>query len=43
MARSHEGRVLLDLRTVPPAADVELTKLLKQAVESAGRDLKDHP
>ncbi len=43
MTRSHEGRVLLDLRTVPPAADVELTKLLKHAVESAGRDLKDHP
>ncbi len=43
ISRSQEGRVLLDLRTVPPAADMELTKLLKEAVESAGRDLKDHP
>jgi L-seryl-tRNA(Ser) seleniumtransferase len=43
MTRSYEGRVLVDLRTVPPAADAELTNLLKEAVESAGRDLKDRP
>lgn len=38
MTRSNEGRVLLDLRTVSPDSDTELTQLLKDAVENAGRE-----
>jgi L-seryl-tRNA(Ser) seleniumtransferase len=34
MARSHEGRVLLDLRTVAPRGDAMLTELLQEAIES---------
>ena len=33
VARIHEGRVLLDLRTIPPAEDALLDQLLRQALE----------
>ena len=33
IVRIHEGRVLLDLRTIPPAEDALLAQLLKQALE----------
>jgi L-seryl-tRNA(Ser) seleniumtransferase len=36
MTRSQDGRVLLDLRTVAPGDDARLTRLLKDAMESAG-------
>jgi L-seryl-tRNA(Ser) seleniumtransferase len=32
VVRIHEGRVLLDLRTIPPAEDDLLTQLLRQAL-----------
>src|SRR6202034_1184353 len=33
VVRIHEGRVLLDLRTIPPAEDAILAQLLRQALE----------
>ena len=33
VVRIHEGRVLLDLRTIAPAEDAILTQLLIQALE----------
>jgi L-seryl-tRNA(Ser) seleniumtransferase len=45
IARSHQGRILLDLRTVPPEQDPILTKLLQQAVASIGTspELQEQP
>ena len=40
ITRSREGRVLLDLRTVPPEEDAKLTQLLKEAVESVGKAIE---
>jgi L-seryl-tRNA(Ser) seleniumtransferase len=37
VARSHQARILLDLRTVPPEQDPTLTRLLQQAITSVGR------
>ena len=37
IVRSHQGRILLDLRTVPPEQDAILTQLLQQAIVSVGR------
>jgi hypothetical protein len=33
VVRIHEGRVLLDLRTIPPAEDAILAQLLRRALE----------
>ena len=33
VVRIHEGRVLLDLRTIPPTEDVLLAQLLRQTLE----------
>jgi L-seryl-tRNA(Ser) seleniumtransferase len=45
IARSHLGRIVLDLRTVPPEQDLTLTRLLQQAVSRAGRspELQEQP
>jgi L-seryl-tRNA(Ser) seleniumtransferase len=45
IARSHQGRILLDLRTVPPEQDPILTKLLQQAIANIGRspELQEQP
>jgi hypothetical protein len=45
IARSHQGRILLDLRAVPPEQDPILTKLLQQAIASIGRspELQEQP
>jgi L-seryl-tRNA(Ser) seleniumtransferase len=37
IVRSHQGRILLDLRTVPPEQDAILAQLLQQAIVSGGR------
>ena len=37
IARSHQARILLDLRTVPPEQDAALTRLLQQVISSLGR------
>ena len=33
VVRIHEGRILLDLRTIPPAEDDILAQLLRQALK----------
>jgi L-seryl-tRNA(Ser) seleniumtransferase len=40
MARTHERRVLLDLRTVAPNEDAKLTQVLKEAIDS---ELEEQP
>lgn len=44
IARSHQGRILLDLRTVPREHDPMLSQLLQQAVTSIGRspEMQEH-
>lgn len=37
IARSHQARLVLDLRTVPPHLDSTLTRLLQQAIAGVGR------
>jgi L-seryl-tRNA(Ser) seleniumtransferase len=45
ITRSHQGRILLDLRTVPPDQDPTLTQLLQQTIASVGRspELQEQP
>jgi L-seryl-tRNA(Ser) seleniumtransferase len=45
IARSHQARTLLDLRTVPPEQDTTLMQLLQQAIAGVGRssELQEHP
>jgi L-seryl-tRNA(Ser) seleniumtransferase len=45
MTRSHEGRVLLDLRTVAPREDAMLMELLQEAIESVvpAGELEEQP
>jgi L-seryl-tRNA(Ser) seleniumtransferase len=45
IARSHQGCILLDLRTVPPQQDPTLTHLLQQAIADVGRspELQEQP
>jgi L-seryl-tRNA(Ser) seleniumtransferase len=45
IVRSHQGRILLDLRTVPNEEDARLTLLLQQAISAIGRspELQEQP
>jgi L-seryl-tRNA(Ser) seleniumtransferase len=45
IVRTHQGRVLLDLRTVPPEKDATVTQLLQQALTSGRRSsaLQEQP
>jgi L-seryl-tRNA(Ser) seleniumtransferase len=45
IARSHQGRILLDLRTVLPDQDPTLTRLLQQVIVSTGgsHELQEQP
>ncbi len=45
IARSHQGRILLDLRTVPPDQDAALAQLLQRAVAGVGTssELQEQP
>ena len=45
IVRSHQGRILLDLRTVPSEEDAKLTQLLQQTLAGGGRssELQEQP